>query len=63
MRRRGFGVRGLAVAVAALSMAAVLAGPALAGGDDGPPARTGIIHDDCDRFGTEEDGDSFLLKV
>ena len=35
-------------AIAALGLAAVLAGPALAGGDSGPPARTGEIHDDCD---------------
>ena len=38
----------LAVAAALLGLAAVSAGPALAGGGGGPPARTGEIHEDCD---------------
>ena len=50
-------------AAAALAVAAVLAGPVLAGGDSGPSARTGNIHQDCDQFSTQSSGDSFLLKA
>ncbi len=62
MRTRRIGIRSLAVAVAALGVAAVLAGPALAGGG-GPSARTGKIHQDCDQFSTQASGDKLLLKA
>ena len=63
MHTRRFGIRSLLGAVAALGVAAALAGPASAGGDSGPPARTGYIHEDCDRFGKNQSGDRFELQA
>ncbi len=62
MRVMRFNERSLFGAIAALGVAAMLAGPALAGGS-GPDPRTGNIHDDCNQFSLQEDGDKLLLKA
>ncbi len=63
MHVRRIDVRSLAAAVAALGIVAALAGPALAGGDSGPPARTGKIHDDCELFSLTVTTSSVTMKA
>ncbi len=63
MRVIRFHARSLVGAIAALGIAAALAGPALAGGGGGPPARTGAIHDDCEGVSLQESGGKLELRA
>ncbi len=61
MRVMRFNARSLVGAIAALGIAAMLAGPAVAGG--GSSGRTGHINKDCSGFSLQTDGDKCLFKA
>lgn len=65
MHTRRFNLRHLIGAVAALGVAVLLAGPANAQ-TEGPTAvaaRTGIIHQDCDRLSLRDTGELFEFRA